>query len=275
MRTPSKRRRARRRAQSRIDVVLTIAIVGTIGFVIWVNRPLPARPPIPLPAESLALDGMSTRGSAAALVVLIEYSDFECRFCGAFVRETLPAVLREYVESGKVRLAYRHVTPPTHRRAVPAAIAAECAKRQGKFWEMHDRLFANQTKLDDASLTAHAGALGLDVAAFAGCQADPAIADRVASDTTEARNLRISGTPSFFIGLAQPDGRVRVTRSLRGAVPLQAFQEALDREVDGGLLGMNWSLGLAGGAVGVGLVGVGLIVRRRRARRLDNEGAST
>jgi protein-disulfide isomerase len=276
MKTPSQRRRARRRAQSRIDNLVTIAIVGAIGLVIWVNWPEPPPPPVPLPTEPLALDETSTKGSSTAPVALIAYSDFECRYCGAFARETLPAVVREYVESGKVRLVYRHVTPPNHRRAVPAAIAAECARRQGKFWEMHDRLFANQAALDDVSLIAQAGALRLDMAAFAACREDPAIADRVARESAEARKLRIGGTPSFFIGRVQPDGRVKVTRSLRGAVPMRSLQEALELELDGGGFArvLRHPASLAGGAVVIGLLGIGLIARRGRARKLIRDDAS-
>jgi protein-disulfide isomerase len=277
MTTPRERRRSRLRTQSRIDNILTLAIVGATVLVIWVNWPKPLPPPIPLPLEPLALDATSTRGSPTAAVALIAYADFECRYCGEFARETLPAAVREYVETGKVRIVYRHVTPPNHRRAVPAAIAAECAGRQAKFWEMHDRIFAKQTDLDDASLTAHAGALGLDLAAFASCQTDRATADRVARETTEARKLRIGGTPSFFIGRVQADGRVKVTTSLRGAVPLEELQEALDQELGEGVLASIVALrhpaGLASAAVALGLVGTGLVMRRRRARRANHQVA--
>jgi protein-disulfide isomerase len=209
-------------------------------------------------------------------VALIVYSDFECRYCGAFARETLPGVVREYVETGKVRLAFRHVAPPTHRRAVPAAVAAECAGQQGKFWEMHDRLFANQAELDDVSLSAHARALGIDLTAFAACQADKAIGDRVTSEIAQGMKLRISGTPSFFIGTIQSDGRVKVTRSLRGALPLKGIQEALDLELDGGVFAriFRHPASLAGGAVVIGLLGIGLIARRGRARKLIRDDAS-
>ena len=273
-----KRRRGRRRVQSRIDNLVTIAIVATIGIVIWVNWPKPPPPPVPLPPEPLALDLSPTRGSSTAAVALIAYSDFECRYCGAFARETLPAVLREYVGSGRLRLAYRHLTPPTHRRALPAAVAAECAGQQGKFWEMHDRIFARQSELDDASLTAHAGALGINLAAFASCQTDRATADRVARQSTEARKLGIAGTPSFFIGRVQPDGRVKVTSSLRGAVPLEALQKALDQELGegtlAGIVSLRHPTGLAVAAVAVGLACAGLVVRRRRTRRANHQVAS-
>lgn len=269
MKTSSERRRARRRVQSRVDVVLTVAIVITIAFVMWAQWPPPPPPPISLPPEPLALDGAPTKGSPTASVLLIEYSDFECQHCGAFARETLPAIDAEYVERGKVRLAYRHVAPPNHPRALPAAVAAECARRQGKFWEMHDRLFADQTKLDDASLAAHAGALGLDLVAFTACQADPAMSEGIALDTAQARRLRIPGTPGFFIGRVESDGRVRVTRSLRGAVPLAKMRQALDAE----LADTSIVAGLAGLTAGVaGLAALIVWVRRRQVRTPSDVG---
>jgi protein-disulfide isomerase len=272
MKTPTQRRRIRRRAQSMIDIIVTIAILVAVGVVVWNHWPR-RPPPIPLPAEPIAINGATTKGESAARVVVIELSDFECPYCAAFARDTLPAIERQYLATGKVRLAYLHITPPAHRRALPAAIAAQCAGRQGKFWEMHDRLFADQ-KLDEVSLAAHAGALGLDLTAFKACQADPAIVKRIARDTAEARRLRVTATPSFFVGLVLPDGRVKVTRSLRGAVPLAEMEDALDAELGEGLLGTLFSLahpaGLVGAGAGAGLIGLALWVRRRRARTVGD-----
>jgi protein-disulfide isomerase len=256
MKTRNKRRRIGRRTQSTIDAFLSLATLVAIGVVIWNNWPAPPPPPVPLPAEPIALDGAATKGQPAGTVIMIEYSDFECPHCGAFARQTLPTVEQQYVATGKVRLAYRHVTPPGHRRALPAAIAADCAGQQGKFWEMHDRLFADQTKLDDASLAAHARALALDAVAFKTCQADPASADRIARDMAQARSLRIAGTPAFLIGAVMADGRVKVTRSLRGAVPLSDLQKALDAELGGGVLAWLFSGRHPAGLAGVGATAI-------------------
>jgi protein-disulfide isomerase len=270
------RRRTRRRTQSAVDVFVTVAILVAVGVVIWRNWPPPPPPPIPLPAEPIAVHGAATKGNPGAPMVLMEYSDFECPYCGSFARDTLPNIDRQYFATGKVLFVYRHITPPTHRRAVPAAVAANCAGRQGKYWEMHDRLYANQTELDDASLSAHASAVGIDAAAFKACQADPAIADEIARDTAEARRLRISGTPAFFVGEMQPDGRVKVTGSLRGAVPLADLQTVLDAQLGEGLLARLFSLGYpiglaAGAAAALGLVGSVSWARRRRARTFNED----
>jgi protein-disulfide isomerase len=264
MKTPTADGRSGGR-QSIIDVLVTIAIVIAVGVVIWRNWPEPLPPPIPIPAEPLVVDDKPARGSDSASVVLIGYSDFQCPYCGVFARDTLPGLDREYVASGKIQVMYSHVTPPNHPRALPAAIAADCAARQGKFWEMHDRLFADQTKLDDASLASHAKAIGLDETAFSACQSDPAVKDRIARETTQSRSLRVAGTPGFFIGRLQPDGRVKVTRSIRGAAPLENFQDVLDEELGEGSLGWLYIALAAAGSAGALLLGLGIVRRRRHA----------
>ena len=260
-----------------IDVLTTIGIFVAVGVVIWRNWPAPTPPPIPLPVEPLGLVDAPTKGSPAAPIVVVLYSDFECPYCGTFARGTLATLDRLYVASGKVRLAYRYTAPPNHPRALPSAIAAECARRQSKFWEMHDRLFADQAKLDDASLSAHADTLGLDAVAFKSCQADPAIRDRIARDVSGARTLRIGGTPAFFIGSAQPDGRVSVTRTMRGTVSLAEFQKALDGELGEGTLAWLNPLRhpgvLAAATVGgAGLLSLGWWMRRRRQHMVGEDG---
>ena len=266
------RRRARRRTQSTIDAFVTVAILVAVGVIIWRNWPPPPPPPIPIPAEPIALDGAATKGSQAARVALVEYSDFECPYCGGFARDTLPKIDQRYLASGKVLFVFRHITPPTHKRAGPTAAAAICAGRQGKFWQMHDRLFGDQTKLDDESLAVHADSLGLDVPAFSSCLGSRETADIVARDNADARRLRIAGTPSFFIGIVQPDGRIKATRSLRGAVPMVELQKALEAELGSGSLGGLFSQPLLIGFAALSALAVALIlsafwVRRRRARR--------
>ena len=272
MNSPSERRRAARRIRFAIDVLTTIGIFIAVGVVIWRNWPEPPAPPIPLPVQPLAVAGAPSKGSAAAPLVVVMYSDFECPYCGGFARDTLGTLDRLYVASGKVRLVYRHTTPPNHSRALPSAVAAECAGAQGKFWEMHDRIFSDQTKLDDSSLRAHADALALDPATFRSCQADPAIADRIVKEASNVRNLRIGGTPAFFIGTAQADGRVAVTRTLRGAVPLAEFQEAVDSEL--GEITLAWlkplqspSVLVAAAVGGAALLSLGFWMRRHRRAR--------
>ena len=110
-----------------------------------------------------------------------------------------------------------------------AAEATHCASDQGKYWEMHDRLFANQRELTRPDLTKHAQALGLNVAAFDSCLDSNKYAARVRKDIAEAQSLQANGTPTFFIGLTDANGsQIKGTR-LVGALPYQSFKDQIER----------------------------------------------
>lgn len=120
-----------------------------------------------------------------------------------------------------MRFVWKHLPLPIHKNAVPAAYAAEAARKQGKFWEYHDRLFANQSKLDPPFLKQYAQELNLDVARFERDMADPEIKKLVDADMAEARRLGVTGTPGFFIN----------GRFLRGAAPFETFAKSIDEEL--------------------------------------------
>ncbi len=110
-----------------------------------------------------------------------------------------------------------------------AAEATHCAGEQGKYWEMHDRLFANQREIARPELSKHAQALGLDVAAFDRCLDAGKSVARIRKDIAEAQKLQARGTPTFFIGLTDPNGsQVKATRMV-GAQPYQALKDAIER----------------------------------------------
>jgi formate-nitrite transporter family protein len=138
-----------------------------------------------------------TRGSASAKVTLVEYGDFGCPFCAAAV-----PVLRELERrfGPDLRLVFRHNPRGfDHPHAPKAAEAAEAAAEQGKFWEMHDLLFAHQDALEDDDLIGYARGLGLDVAKFTANLRSGAHRDRVHADELSGVRSRVISTPSFFI----------------------------------------------------------------------------
>jgi protein-disulfide isomerase len=137
-----------------------------------------------------------SRGAPMAKVTIVEFSDFQCPHCGAAHPE-LVRMLREF--EGNVRLVYRYFPLSNHSRALPAARAAEAARLQGKFWEMHDLLFENQRTLEDADLEKFAKQLGLDVAKFQADMRSDEVDKRVQSDRELGQKLGIEATPSFFI----------------------------------------------------------------------------
>lgn len=176
----------------------------------------------------LTLAGAATKGRADAPLVILEFSDFECPFCGRFSRGAYNQIQREYVDTGKVRYVFRHLPiERIHPKAMKAAEAAQCALAQGKFWEMHDRLFANQEALAQPNLIAYAQVLGLNMPAFQQCLAGQATV-RVKQDLAEGMKAGISGTPAFFIGTVTKEGKLRVLHKLVGAKPYATFKATLD-----------------------------------------------
>ena len=148
--------------------------------------------------EGVTANGHPYRGSATPKVVIYEYSDFECPFCS----KALPAideVMRAY--PNEVQLQFRHFPLVNiHPRSMPSALAGVCAEKQGKFWQMHDLMFANQEKLEDADLNAYAKEAGLDMQVFAQCLSSQEPADWVNADIAAGAALGIQGTPSFAVG---------------------------------------------------------------------------
>jgi protein-disulfide isomerase len=158
------------------------------------------------------------RGGAQPKVTIIEFSDFQCPFCGR-VKPTLDTLLRTY--GPDLALVYRHNPLPFHESALPAALAAEAARAQGKFWEMHDLLYAHQQDLDRAALEGYALKLGLDLPRFKADLDSQAGGPRIERDAEDARRFSTGGTPVFFIN----------GRSLVGAQPIAAFKKAIDEEL--------------------------------------------
>ena len=191
----------------------------------------PARPTPDVVPENLSvsIENAAVEGRADAQFTIVEFSDFECPFCGRYSRETFDQLERDFVKTGKVRYAFRHYPLESiHPRALKAGEAAECARQQGKFWELHKRLFADQQKLSDADLRANASAVGLDLGAFDRCLAGPALV-KVRHDLDEGSRAGVLGTPFFFLGVTQKDGRIKVLSRLSGAQSYSAFKTAIDK----------------------------------------------
>lgn len=241
MSTESGRSRFARRCRNVLEVMVQVAFVAAAATVIYATlvRPVPpaasptrasqvARPRPPLPVEPISLDGATLKGDRHAKVAVIEFSDFQCPFCGRFARDILPALEEKYVRPGKVLVAFRHLPLPIHTMAQKAGEAAECAGQQGRFWDMHDKLFLDPRQLGDENLREQAAALGLNTKQFDVCLAGETAA-KVRTDAESGRLLAITGTPAFLVGTVQTDGRVKVTERLSGAQPVTVFESVIDR----------------------------------------------
>lgn len=147
----------------------------------------------PKPVETA---GYASKGAANAPFTIVEYADFECPHC-----KVASMVVDQLVKAnpGKVRVVYKHFPLTFHAMAKRAAAAAEAAGKQGRFWEMHDAIFATQTMLDEDLLLGHAKALGLDVERFQKDWNDPATAQKVEASRSEGEALGVDATPAFFV----------------------------------------------------------------------------
>jgi protein-disulfide isomerase len=171
-----------------------------------------------VPAVDAGADDDAFKGSANAAVTIIEFSDYECPFCTRFYEETLPLIEQNYIDTGKVKFVYRDYPLGFHPNAQKAAEAAECAGEQGKYWEMHDKLFDGGA-LDTTSLKQYAEDIGLDTASFNDCLDSGEMASEVQQDFSDGQSYGVSGTPSFFI-----NGVLIV-----GAQPYDAFEQAIEQ----------------------------------------------
>ena len=169
-------------------------------------------------------------GSDDASLVLVEFSDFQCPFCGRHSKNTFPQIKKDFVETGKIRYVYKDFPLAFHKNAQKAAEAAHCAGEEGKYWEMHELLFANQQKLSVDDLIAHSEELGLDKTAFTQCLDDGRYAEGIKVDITHGSQSGISGTPSFILGKVNKDGVV-VGDIIKGARPYAVFKAAIEAKL--------------------------------------------
>lgn len=151
----------------------------------------------PIGRAGVMLGTSPQRGPSDAWVTIVEFGDFQCPYCGAEA-----PVLRQLLAANPadVRLVYKHFTLPQHAYARGAAIAAECAADQGKFWEMYDELYAHQDAIDPAHLPDRAAAAGVpDLTAWQACLGTAAPAARVDADMALVAQLNLPGTPTLVV----------------------------------------------------------------------------
>ena len=179
----------------------------------------------------LAIDSATILGDESARVALIEFTDYQCPYCRRHSLSTKPQLVRDFVDTGKVRYVVREFPIVSiHPHAFEASQAALCAGDQGKYWEMGTALFNNQGRLKPDDLRVHASDLGLKAAEFEACLEEGKYADRVSKDMEIGMAVGIRGTPSFLLGLADPNDptKVKATKFLKGAQSYLAFKRAIE-----------------------------------------------
>jgi protein-disulfide isomerase len=178
----------------------------------------------PAPEQAVAADALGlraddpVRGNRKAPVTLVLFSDFQCPFCGR-IEPTLEQVEKTYGD--KVKVVWKHQPLPMHPQAVPAAEAAEAAREQGKFWEMHDKLFQNQQGLSPEAYSRFAKELGLDLSKFEAARQSGRGRARIQEDQAVAGRIGVGGTPTLFVN----------GERIVGAVPFEQIKAVIDRQL--------------------------------------------
>jgi protein-disulfide isomerase len=205
----------------------TGAATQTAANISATASPAAARP-AGMPTDSISerADRGRIQGDPNAPLWIIEMSDFQCPFCKTWHDSTYPGVVRDYVKTGKVRLAYLNFPLRMHAHAMPAAEAAMCSSAQGKFWEMHDAVFSSQDRWVPTTnaqpiFESLAGALGIDMAAWRTCMSKHLTRALIQADLERSSGAGIESTPSFFVG----------DQGIAGAQPYAVFRDAIEQQL--------------------------------------------
>jgi protein-disulfide isomerase len=174
------------------------------------------------------ITGAPINGQVKAPVTLIEISDYHCPFCRRHVMQTQPKLYSEYVETGKLRHVFIHYpVAQLHPDAYKSHEAAACANDQGKFWDLHAKLFEKPLKTPE-ELTALAQSAGLDQAAFQSCMPSGKHAKEVQDSVARIAKLNVSGTPTFLLARTTAGPNLTIAKVIEGAQPYETFKMAID-----------------------------------------------
>lgn len=245
--TPASTPSSSRRRRLLVPIVVTlvaalVALLAGLGPIISGGSDQPAADPAATQASgstseqdaqiaALAALARRTPGDPVALgeedapVVLINYSEFQCPFCGKFARDTKPTLVKEYVDKGLLRIEWRDF-PYLGEESATAAYAGQAAAVQGRFWEFHDAMFADQQPPNSGRLTRDylagiAAKIGIDVERFRRDMANPQVQANVGRDFSEGQNIGVTGTPAFLIN----------GNPIIGAQPTETFTRLIEAEV--------------------------------------------
>jgi protein-disulfide isomerase len=209
-------------------LTLSLSVFPPLG-----HAQTPAKAPQPTRQLLLNVDGAPAKGNPNARLTLIEFSDYECPFCARYTRETWPLLEKNYVKTGKVRYVFRNFPiPKLHNHAMKAHEAALCAGEQGRYWEMHDLLFAKSPAIGQTALIDYAARTGLKADRFQTCLSSEKHVVQIRRDITEARGVGVTGTPTFFLGETVPtQEQMQPLIVLKGNQPYLAFKQAIDRSL--------------------------------------------
>lgn len=171
-----------------------------------------------VPRIAVSADDDPSMGPATAPVTIVQFAEYQCGYCGK-ARESIDQVMKNY--DGKVRFVFRDYPLDFHPNAIPAALAANCAAKQDKYWQVHDAFMANQQALSEPDLVRVAKGAGLNMDDWEACRKDPAMTEEIQKDFKDGQEAGVTGTPAFFINGV----------FINGAQPYEKFKVVVDAEL--------------------------------------------
>lgn len=183
------------------------------------------RPPVPKTA-SASTKGRPTLGNPDASVTVVEFTDYQCPFCSRFEKSTFKQLKQTYIDTGKVRWVVLDMPLNFHKDALLASQAAHCANEQNKFWELRELFFQNQKELLPEHIAQYAKKAGIQTEAFNQCINSNRYQEAIQGDIAEAEKQRITGTPTFIVGMSTPD--VVNGKRIVGAQHYDVFSTAIE-----------------------------------------------
>lgn len=203
--------------------------IGKLSAVVPTPAPQAAQAPAAQPAPGAKVDistgHLPIKGNSQAKVTIVEFADFQCPFCEKFFQDTESQLIKDYVNTGKAKFAFRHYAF-LGQESTWAAEAVECANEQGKFWDYHNYLYTHQGQENSGTfnkdkLEGFAQTLGLNTDQFKGCLESDKYAQKVKDDVAEGQKAGVNGTPATFV-----NGQL-----ISGAAPYNNFKTLIDTEL--------------------------------------------
>jgi len=196
------------------------------------QKPAPQQPPqVNVRGIEFDIGDNPILGSESTNLIVVEFTDYQCPFCGRYTRETFPEIEKQYIDNGVIRYVVIDQPLPIHPDAPKAAEAAHCARDQGKYWEIHEMMMAKQDALKDLSF--YARALNLNIGDFENCLNTGKYREAVSSNMALSKELGMLGVPGFIIGAmgtddAKDSRKVTGISMIRGAMPITSFQKEIE-----------------------------------------------
>jgi protein-disulfide isomerase len=185
--------------------------------------------------QNVSIGDSPVIGEAKATITLIEFSDYQCPYCSRHYRDVMPQIVADYVDTGKVKyVMFENPISSLHKNAYNASLAALCAGDQGKYWEMHDIMFANQKELGVDGLKSFAASIGLNSSEFDTCLDSKKHEKQINSNLATATKLGVQGTPGFVLGLtdSKDPSKAKVSVYIKGAQAFDKFKANIEQLLD-------------------------------------------